>query len=143
MLQGAYVDPSAGKVTVAEWACQWSMGLAHLKATRRLDGRHGTTVPGVRQALRAGPRVHPLGRRVRGRAAPLQHIAVEQSSGLEALRGLSAPQTGMPRVALCVHPARPPRGEPRVKKRRPKPVPLRSTPRQERPRPLVQQALSR
>ena len=35
MLQGAYVDPSAGKVSVAEWACQWSMGLAHLKATTR------------------------------------------------------------------------------------------------------------
>ena len=35
MLQGAYVDPSAGKVTVAEWASQWSTQLAHLKATTR------------------------------------------------------------------------------------------------------------
>lgn len=31
--RGNYLDPSAGKVTVAAWSSQWAAGLSHLKLT--------------------------------------------------------------------------------------------------------------
>jgi hypothetical protein len=57
-------------------------------------------------------------------------IGVERISFLDALRWLSAPSNGMPLGVLLVNPTRPHRAEPRVKKRRPKPLPLMLTPRQ-------------
>src|SRR3954451_3345584 len=35
MHRGSYLDPAAGKVTMAEWAQQWASGLSHLKETTR------------------------------------------------------------------------------------------------------------
>jgi hypothetical protein len=75
--------------------------------------------------------VDHLVRLVRWHAARLHHLNVERLSCLEALRWLGAPHTGLSRMALRVHPKRPHRVEPRVKKRRPKRFPLMITPRQE------------
>jgi len=61
-----------------------------------MDGWHGPTTPGVLKALPVCALVDHLGRRVMGPAAMLQPMRVERSSCLEALRGLSAPRTGMP-----------------------------------------------
>jgi hypothetical protein len=115
--------------------------LAQLKTTMRSDVLHGKTVPGVLQGVMVFTMVANLVRLVMWRSAPLQHLAVAQISVLDALRWLSAPHTGRPPVAWIVNPARPPRGEPRVKKRRPTPFPFMITPRPERRRQLVQQAL--
>jgi hypothetical protein len=72
-------------------------------------------------------------------SATLQHTAVERISFLDALRWLSAPSTGMPLLALIVNPVRPHRGEPRVKKRRPKSFPFMIKPQQALRQQLVQQ----
>jgi hypothetical protein len=58
----------------------------------------------------------------------LPHL-VERISFLDALWWLGAPSPGRPLMALMVNPARPQRGEPRVKKRRPKSFPFMITPR--------------
>jgi hypothetical protein len=108
----------------------------------RRDGLHGTTGPGVLQEVMVFTLVSHRVRLVMWRSAPLQPLAVAPIRVLDARRWRSAPHTGRPLVAWIVNPARPPRGEPRVKKRRPKPVPAMITPRPERRRQLVQPALS-
>jgi Transposase DDE domain len=140
------LDPAVDSVPdLAErYRRRWQVetALGQLKTTMRMDVRHGTTVPGVLQEFMVFPMVYHLVRLVTGRSATLQHRAVEQISFPDALRWLSAPHTGMPLVALSVHPTRPHRVEPRVKKRRPKPFPLMITPRQGLRRRLIQPALS-
>jgi hypothetical protein len=115
---------------------------AQLKTTRQMDVLHGQTVPGVLQALTICALVDTLVRLVMCQSAGLQQIEVERISVLEALRWRSAPDTSMPLGALIVPPARPHRVEPRVKKRRPNPFPLRITPRRELRQPVLQQAFS-
>jgi hypothetical protein len=128
--------PESAPVTdLAELSRQrWHLAtsLAHLKTTRQMDGLHWKPVPGVRKELPVVAIVDTLVRLVMGHSARRQHITVERLSVLEALRWRGAPPTGMSLMALRVNPKRPPRGAPRVKKRRPKSVPLMSTPRQER-----------
>ena len=85
--------------------------------------------------------VDNLVRLVMWHSAILQHIAVERISFLDALRWLGAPSSGIPFISLIVNPARPPRVEPRVKKRRPQSFPLMSKPRQELRQQLLQQEL--
>jgi hypothetical protein len=111
---------------------------AHLKTTRRMEVLHGHTVPGVRKELTVFAMIYHLVRMVMWHSATPQHTGVERISFLEALRWLGAPSTGMPLIALIVNPARPYRGEPRVKKRRSKSFPLMIKPRQALRRPLVQ-----
>jgi hypothetical protein len=126
---------------LAALSCQrWQVetALAHLKTTMRMDVLHGKTVPGVLKALMVFAMVYNLVRLVMRQSATRQHTAVQRISFLDALRWRSAPHTGMPRVALIVNPARPLRVEPRVKKRRPKPVPLMIKPWQALRQQLVQ-----
>jgi hypothetical protein len=111
---------------------QVETALAHLKPTRHMDVLHCKTVSGVLKELTICALVYNLVRLVMRQAATLQHPAVERISSLDALRWLSAPGTGRPLVALIVHPVRPHRVEPRVKKRRPKSCPFLITPRQQR-----------
>jgi len=115
--------------------------LAQLTTPMPRDVRHGQTVPGVLKELTVLALVDNLVRMVMRPSATRHHPAVERLSFLDALRWLCAPHTGRPRVALIVHPARPYRVEPRVKKRRPKPFPLMITPRQELRQQVVQQEL--
>ncbi|HEX9869384.1 MAG TPA: transposase, partial [Candidatus Tectomicrobia bacterium] len=124
---------------------RWQMetALAQLKTTMQMDVLHGKTVPGVLKELTVFAIVYNLVRLVRRHSATLQRTAVERISCLDALRWLGAPSTGMPLVALIVNPARPPRLEPRVRKRRPKSFPLMINPRQELRQQLVQSEPSR
>jgi hypothetical protein len=107
---------------------QGETALAQLKTTMPMDVLHGTTVPGMLKELTVCAIVYNLVSLVLCQSAPLQHIGVEWISFVDALRWLGAPNTGMPLGALIVNPARPHRVEPRVKKPRPKPLPLMITP---------------
>ena len=138
--------PERSPVTdLAEWSRQrWHIAtsLAHLKTTRPRDVLHGHTVPGVRKDWTGFARVDTLVRMGMGHSAMRQRINVERISFLEALRWLGAPHTGLSRMALMVHPKRPPRVEPCVKPRRPKRFPCMLTPRPVLRQPLVQHELS-
>ena len=101
----------------------------------------GTTVSAVPKEMTALAIIYHLVRLVMRPSATRQHLAAERISVLDALRWLSAPNTGRPCVALLVHPVRPHRGEPRVKKRRPKSSSFMLTPRQEPRQQRVQQGL--
>jgi hypothetical protein len=113
---------------------------AQLNTSLQMDVLHGQTVPGVLKELTVFAIVYNLVRLVMCQSATRQQIGVERISFLDALRWLSAPNTGIPLEALIVNPTRPYRVEPRVKKRRPKPFPLMITPRHVRRQQLVQQA---
>ena len=66
-----------------------------------------------------------------GQAARRQQVAIDRISFIDALRWLTSAQDDEPLPALVVNPHRPYRYEPRVRKRRPKPYPLMTKPRQE------------
>jgi hypothetical protein len=118
---------------------QVETALSPLKTTMQMEVLHGQTVPGVLEALTVCALVYHLVRLVMGQSATLQHLSIERISFLDALRWLGALSTGVPLGALCVHPIRPQRVEPRVKKRRPKSFPLMIIPRQELRQQLVPQ----
>ncbi len=60
-----------------------------------------------------------------------QQVSIERISFIDALRWLASAQDDELLPALVVNPHRPYRYEPRVRKRRPKPYPLMTKPRQE------------
>src|SRR5262245_9463252 len=93
--------------------------LAQLKTTMRMDVLDCKTVLRVLKELTIFAIVDNLVRMVMGQSAALQQVGVERISFLDALRWLSAPNTGMSLVVLIVNPACPYRVEPRAKKRRP------------------------
>jgi hypothetical protein len=107
----------------------------------RMAVGHSKTVPGVLQELTVLALGYTWVRLVMWHSAILRHIAVERISGLAARRWRGAPSTGMPFIALSVHPARAYRVEPRVQKRRSKSGPWMVQPRQALRRQLVQYAL--
>jgi hypothetical protein len=115
--------------------------LAPLKPRRQMDVLPGKTVPGVLKEFTVVAIVDHLVRMVMCPSALLQRIGVERISVLDALRWLGAPSTGIPWGALIINPIRPPRVEPRVKKRRPKSFPWMIKPRHTRRQQFVQQAL--
>jgi hypothetical protein len=128
---------------LAELYCRrWQVetSLAHLKSTMQMEVLHGKTVPGVLKELTVFALVYNLVRMVMRQSAALQHTAMERISFLAALRWLGAPGTRVLLSALIVHPTRPHRVEPRVKKRRPKSVPFMITPRQDLRQQLFQHA---
>ena len=112
------------------------------KTTMRMEVLRCQTVAGVLKELTVFALVDHLVRMVMCQSAMLQHLGVKRISFLDALRWLSAPNTGIPLGALLVNPIRPHRVEPRVKKRRPKCFPLMLTPRSAQRQQLVQQELS-
>jgi hypothetical protein len=122
------VSPTSPERDRQRW--QGETARAQLKTTRRMDGLHGKTGPGVLQELPVLAIVYHLVRMVMGPSALLQHTGVERICCLAARRWLGAPSTGIPRGALIVNAIRPHRVEPRVKKRRPKSFPLRIKSRQ-------------
>jgi len=70
-----------------------------------------------------------------------RQVDIDRISFLDALRWLGVPGSGVSLGELFVNPARPPRVEPSVKKRRPKKFPFMSTPRQVLRQRLVQQTV--
>jgi hypothetical protein len=109
---------------------------APLQTPRPLEGRHGHPGPGGLPARTICALVDHLVRRVLGHAALRHHLGLARLSVLHARRGLGAPSPGIPCGALLVHPVRPQRVEPRVKKRRPQRVPCLIKPRQALRQPL-------
>jgi hypothetical protein len=86
---------------------QVETALAPLKTTMQMEVLHGQTVPGVLKELTVCALVYHLVRLVMCQSAARQHLAVERISFLDALRWLSASNTGTPLVALIVNPMRP------------------------------------
>lgn len=112
------------------------VNLRHLKQTLHLDVLRSKTVAGVEKEIRMTALVYNLVRLVMLRSARLQHAPVERISFVDALRWLR--HGGDRRLAdLVVHPRRPDRFEPRVRKRRPKEYPLMQRPRTQLKRQLL------
>jgi Transposase DDE domain len=141
-LLDAAIYPVAELAALYRQRWQIETSLAQLKTTMQMDVLHCKTVPGVMKELMVFAIVYNLVRMVMRQSATCQHTAVERISFIDALRWLSAPNTGMPLVALIVNPQRPYRAEPRVRKRRPTSFPYMIKPRQELRQQLVHQELT-
>src|SRR5262245_26285366 len=105
--------------------------LAHVKTTMGLDGLQCTTVDGGLKARIVFALLDKLVRMVRIQAARRPQVAIDRSSCSDAARWLAAVRDDEPLSLLVVHPHRPSRYAPRVRKRRPKQYPLMQTPRKE------------
>jgi hypothetical protein len=106
----------------------------HLKALKqvmKMDVLKCKTVDGVLKELTMYAVAYNLVRLTMCEAAGRQRAAVDRVSFIDALRWLRDGEEGEEMPELVVNPARPGRGEPRVKKRRPEPYPLMRRPRAE------------
>jgi hypothetical protein len=113
----------------------------HRKQTMGLDGLHCQRFAGVMKELTVFALVYNLVRVVMLEAAKRQGVALERLSFIDALRWLSTARPGDPLPPLVVNPHRPNRVEPRAVKRRPKPYPLLTKPRQAARNTLKQQSI--
>ena len=113
---------------LARWGIETNFG--HLKTTMGLDVLKCKTVNGVLKELIVFALIYNLVRLVMGQAARRQEVATRRISFIDALRWLAAAQDDELLPELVVNPHRPYRYEPRVRKRRPKPYPLMTKPRQ-------------
>lgn len=105
--------------------------LAHLKTTMGMDVLKSRTAEGVRKEIVVFALAYNLVRRVMRAAADRQGVAVDRVSFVDALRWLRQAKVAEALPPLVVHPHRPGRFDPRVKKRRPKPYPRMTRPRAE------------
>lgn len=103
----------------------------HLKISMNMDVLKCRTVDGVLKELQVFALIYNLVRQVMLEAADRQEVDVRRISFIAALRWLQTARPGddLPRLAVNSH--RPNRLEPRVRKRRPKPYPLMTKPREE------------
>jgi hypothetical protein len=105
--------------------------LKALKQTMKMDVLKCKTVQGVLKELTMYAVAYNLVRLAMCEAAERQGVAPDRVSFIDTLRWLCMPEAGEGMPELVVNPERPGRFEPRVKKRRPKPYPLMTTPRAE------------
>jgi hypothetical protein len=105
--------------------------LAHLKTTMGMDVLKSRTAEGVRKEIVVFGLAYNLVRRVMRAAADRQGVGVDRISFVDALRWLRQAKAEEALPALVVHPNRPGRFDPRVKKRRPKQYPRMTRPRAE------------
>jgi hypothetical protein len=127
-------------VELAQLYCdRWRVELnfRHLKQTLGMDVLHTKTVNGVHKELAMFALVYNLVRLVMLRAAREVQVPVERISFIDALRWLVSPEARCPLARLVVHPIRPGRVEPRVRKRRPREYPLMKRPRAELKQALI------
>src|SRR5262249_53834453 len=103
----------------------------HLTTTMGLEGLKCKTVDGVLKELIVFALIYHLVCMVTSQAARHQQVATDRISFIDAVRWLAAVRDNEPLALLVVHPHRPSRYEPRVRKRRPKQYPLMQTPRKE------------
>ena len=115
--------------------------LRQLKTTMKMDVLHCKTVLGVLKELTVFTLIYNLVRLVILQSAHHQQVDIERISFIDALRWLSAPESGIPLEELFVNLWRPNRVEPRVQKRRPKKYPFMTKPRQVLRKQLMQQAV--
>ena len=112
---------------------RWSIELSFrdLKQAMGMEVLKCTKVEGVLKELAVFVLVYNLVRLVMLRASQRQQVPLDRISFIDALRWLRAPQDVGELIDLIVNPRRPGRVEPRVIKRRMKPYPLMTRPRQE------------
>jgi hypothetical protein len=103
--------------------------LGQLKTTMGLDVVRCRTVPGVLKEMTMYAMVYNLVRLVMIEAARQQQTSVQSISFVDALRWLAQACWRLPPLRLMIHPRRPHRHEPRVRKRRPKEYDLMKRPR--------------
>jgi hypothetical protein len=95
-----------------------------------LDVLKCKTVDGVLKELIVFALIYNLVRLVMAQAARRQQVPIDRISFIDAARWLAAAYDDEALPRLIVHPHRPSRYEPRVRKRRPKQYPLRQKTRQ-------------
>jgi len=113
--------------------------LRHLKQTMKMEILHCQTVAGVEKELAVFALAYNLVRRVMEEAGRRQGVDADRVSFVDALRRLREARPGDELPALVVNPDRPGRVQPRVRKRRPKPYPLMTRPRDELRQALLKQ----
>ena len=115
------------------YGARWGIAtnFAHVKTTLGLDVLKCKTVDGVLKELIVFALIYNLIRLVMIQAARRQQVDIDRISFIDAARWLAAARDNAPLSLLVVHPHRPSRYEPRVRKRRPKQYPLMQTPRKE------------
>lgn len=121
---------------------QVETNLAHLKTTMGMDVLKSRTADGVRKEILVFALAYNLVRRVMRAAADRQGVAVDRVSFVDALRWLRQARPGEELPDLVVHPYRPGRFDPRVKKRRPKQYPRMTRPRAELKKELRKQRVA-
>jgi hypothetical protein len=104
-----------------------------------LEVLHGQRLVGVLKELAVFALVYNLVRVVMLAVAQRQGMALERIRFGDAVRWLSTARPADPLPPLVVNPHRPNRIEPRAVKRRPKPHPLLTKPRQEARNALIAQ----
>jgi Transposase DDE domain. len=114
--------------------------LRDLKQTMGMDVLKCKSVDGVLKELHVFALVYNLVRMVVAEASVRQGTTPERISFVDALRWLRDAEGGLP-PRLIVHPDRPNRVEPRVRKRRPKQFPLMKQPRSALKQNLLRQSL--
>ena len=123
-----YTVAALAQLYYARWGIETNF--AHLKTTMGLDVLKCKTVDGVLKELIVFALIYNLVRLVMAQAARHQHVAIDRISFMDAARWLAAAHDDESLSWLVVHPPRPGRYEPRVRKRRPKQYPLMQKPRQ-------------
>lgn len=124
-----YPARAIARVYERRWAVETNLG--HLKTTLGMDVLKSQTADGVRKEVLVYALGYNLVRRVMRQAADRQGVAAERVSFVDALRWLRQARPGEEVPTLVVHPLRPGRFDPRVKKRRPKQYPRMTQPRAE------------
>jgi Transposase DDE domain len=133
--------PARAIARVYEQRWQVETNLAHLKTTLGMDVLRSKTADGVRKEVLVFVLAYNLVRRVMRAAADRQGVPVARVSFVDALRWLRQAEPGEGLPDLVVHPDRPGRFDPRVKKRRPKQYPRMTRPRSELKKQLRKQQL--
>jgi DDE family transposase len=124
-----YPVEALAQLYYARWGIETNF--AHLKTTLGLDVLKCKTVDGVLTERIVFALIYNLIRLVMSQAARRQQVDIDRISFIDAARWLAAVRDDEPLALLVVHPHRPSRYEPRVRKRRPKQYSLMQTPRKE------------
>ena len=121
---------------------RWSaeLNIRHLKTTLGLETLKCKTKDGVLKELAVFCLMYNLVRAVMLKAAARQQVAVERISFADALAWLRCTGVDAELWRLIVNPKRTRRAEPRALKRRPKPYPLLTRPREEERKRLENEA---
>jgi hypothetical protein len=121
------------KVLAKLYEQRWrvEVNLRSLKITLGMDVLKSKTAAGVRKEVLLFGLAYNLVRRVMQCAADRQQVPVDRISFVDALRWMRQAEPGEEVPELVVHPSRPGRWDPRVKKRRPKQYRLMKRPRRE------------
>ena len=127
--RSCYPVEALAQLYYARWGIETNF--AHLKTTLGLDVLKCKTVDGVLTERIVFALIYNLIRLVMSQAARRQQVDIDRISFIDAARWLAAVRDDEPLALLVVHPHRPSRYEPRVRKRRPKQYSLMQTPRKE------------